>query len=60
MVVPDKKSRVKAVKRPKTRRSSQLVDDDVGEGKIRKKEGTSQLVGPPAVSDRPLVAACGC
>lgn len=69
MVVSDKKSRVKAVKRPKTRRSSQLVDEDSSEVKIKKKEVTSPLVSPSAISgvlmgdistgDCPLVDACG-
>lgn len=42
---PEKKSRVKAAKRPKTRRSSQL-EDDSGLMKIKKKEVTSQEVSP--------------
>lgn len=69
MVVPDKNSRVKATKRPKTRRSSQPVDDDSSEAKIKKKEVTSPLVSPTPVrdvlidgvssGDCPLVEACG-
>lgn len=46
MVVPDKKSRVKAAKRPKTRRSSQRWGEDSMEVKIKKEEVTSPLVSP--------------
>ncbi|CAF98734.1 unnamed protein product, partial [Tetraodon nigroviridis] len=41
MVVPDKKSRAKAAKRPKRRRSSQLAEDDSSQVKVKKREVTS-------------------
>lgn len=74
MVAPKRKSRVKAAKRPRTRRSRQLLDDDDDdeeekEVKIIKKEVTSLLVSLSPVSgvlideafagDWPLVEACG-
>lgn len=75
MVAPKRKSRVKAAKRPRTRRSRQLLDDDEEEEekeeevKIIKKEVTSLLVSLSPVSgvligeafagDWPLVEACG-
>uniref|UniRef100_H3C9U7 IRF tryptophan pentad repeat domain-containing protein n=1 Tax=Tetraodon nigroviridis TaxID=99883 RepID=H3C9U7_TETNG len=46
MVVPDKKSRAKAAKRPKRRRSSQLAEDDSSQVKVKKREVTSPPVSP--------------
>uniref|UniRef100_H2V895 Interferon regulatory factor 9 n=1 Tax=Takifugu rubripes TaxID=31033 RepID=H2V895_TAKRU len=50
MSEPEKKSRVKAAKRSKNRRSSQLEDDSV-QVKIKKKEVTSQQVSPSTLID---------
>lgn len=54
MVAPKRKSRVKAAKRPRTRRSRQLLDDDDEEKekevKMIKKEVTSLLVSLSPVS----------
>lgn len=69
MVVPDKKSRVKALKRPKTRKSTQLEDEDSSEVKVKKEKVSSPLVSPSpgsgvliddvSTGDCPLAEACG-
>lgn len=47
MLVPDKKCKVKASKRPKTRRSSESDSDGAGQKKeIKLEEVTKQLVSP--------------
>lgn len=51
MSVPEKKGRVKAAKRPKSRRGSQLEDDDSSQTKIKKKEVTSLQVSSSALMD---------
>lgn len=51
MSVPEKKGRVKAAKRPKSRRGNQLEDDDSSQTKIKKKEVTSQQVSSSALMD---------
>lgn len=51
MSEPQKKSKVKAAKRSKTRRSSQREDDDSSQVKIVKKEVTSPQVSPSTFID---------